>query len=82
MDELPDFRKRLESDYRDLTKSEKKIASFLFSSYDRAAFLPAAELAERMGVRKATVVRFARAIGHDSFPPMRRNLQEMFRAKR
>ncbi len=81
MDELNDFQRRIENHFPDLTKSERRIASFFLSSYDQAAFLPAAELARRLDVSEATVVRFARSIGYPSFPELRRVLQEAFRAR-
>jgi len=81
VEELNDFRRRIEDCYPDLTKSEQRIASFLLANYDEAAFLPAAELADRLEVSQATVVRFARSVGYDSFPEMRRSLQEIFRVK-
>jgi DNA-binding MurR/RpiR family transcriptional regulator len=81
MEELNEFKRRLEDHFQHLTKSERRIASFLLANHDEAAFLPAAELAQRMGVSQATIVRFARAVGYDSFPELRHCLQEMFRAK-
>ncbi len=81
MEELKDFRRRLEEHYPDLTKSEQRIASYLLSNHDEAAFLPAAELAGRLNVNQATVIRFAQAIGYKSFPELRRCLQEIFRVK-
>jgi len=79
--ELNDFLKRLEDHLPSLTKSQQRIASYLQVSYDEATFLPAADLAERLNVSEATVVRFAKAIGYDGFPEMRRHLQELFRVK-
>lgn len=81
MEELNDFRRRLEDHFPKLTKSEQRIASYLLSNHDEAAFLPAVELAERLDVSQATVVRFARSVGYQSFPELRRCLQEMFRAR-
>lgn len=81
MEELNDFRRRLEDHFQDLTKSEQHIASYFLSNHDEAAFLPAVELAERLGVSQATVVRFARSVGYESFPQLRRVLQEIFRVK-
>jgi len=81
MEELNDFRQRLETHFPSLTKSEQQIASYLMANYDEAAFQPAAELALRLGVSEATVVRFARAIGYDGFPELRRVLQQIFRTK-
>ncbi|GAB4539519.1 MAG: MurR/RpiR family transcriptional regulator [Anaerolineae bacterium] len=79
--EFNDFRKRLEAYLPGLTKSQQRIASYLLASYDEATFLSAADLAERLNVSEATVVRFAKAVGYDGFPQMRRHLQELFRAR-
>jgi DNA-binding MurR/RpiR family transcriptional regulator len=80
-EELTDFRQRLENHLPRLTKSQRRIASYLLVSYDEAAFLSAADLAERLTVSEATVVRFAKAISYDGFPELRRCLQGLFRAK-
>lgn len=79
--ELNDFRQRLEDHLPSLTKGQQRIASYLLASYDEATFLSAADLAERLNVSEATVVRFAKAIGYAGFPEMRRHLQELFRAR-
>jgi DNA-binding MurR/RpiR family transcriptional regulator len=80
-EELNDFRQRLEDHLPSLTKSQQRIASYLLVSYDEATFLSAADLAERLNVSEATVVRFAKAISYNGFPEMRRHLQELFRVK-
>ncbi len=80
-EELMGFRQRLESHLPGLTKSQQRIASYLLASYDEATFLSAADLAERLNVSEATVVRFAKAVGYDGFPELRRCLQGLFRAK-
>jgi DNA-binding MurR/RpiR family transcriptional regulator len=80
-EELNDFRQRLEERLPGFTKSQQRIASYLLISYDEAAFLSAADLAERLNVSEATIVRFAKAAGYDGFPELRRCLQELFRAK-
>jgi len=81
MQELADFRQRMESRFPQLTKSERAIASYLLASHDEAAFLSAAELALRLGVSQATVVRFARSVGYDGFPGLRREIQSLVRVK-
>ncbi len=81
MEELDRFHRRIEQHYPKLTKSEQRIASFLLSNHDQAAFLPAAELAERLDISEATIVRFAKSIGYDGFPKLRRDLQEIFRVR-
>lgn len=81
MDELNEFRRRLENHFSRLTKSEQRIASFLLASHDQAAFLSAAEIAVQLKVSEATVVRFAKSIGYKSFPELRRSLQYAFRMR-
>jgi DNA-binding MurR/RpiR family transcriptional regulator len=80
-EELSDFRQRLEDHLPSLTRSQRRIASYLLASYDEAAFLPAADLAKNLNLSEATLVRFARAIGYDGYPQLRRCLQGLFRAK-
>jgi DNA-binding MurR/RpiR family transcriptional regulator len=80
-EELDNFRQRIERHQADLTKSQQRIASYLLANHDEAAFLSAADLAEHLHVSEATVVRFAKAIGYNGFPELRRCLQELFRAK-
>jgi DNA-binding MurR/RpiR family transcriptional regulator len=80
-EELNDFRQRLEDHLPSFTKSQQRIASYLLASYDEAAFLPAADLAKRLNVSEATMVRFAQAIGYDGFRELRRCLQGLFRDK-
>ncbi len=79
MKELDDFQQRLEDHLPNLTKSQQRIASYLLDSYDEACFLPLADLAERLDVSEATLVRFARAIGFGGFRELRRCLQGLFR---
>ena len=81
MDELQEFRRRLENHLPRLTKSERRIAEHLLTNYEQAAFLSAAELAQLLNVSEATVVRFARAVGYRGFPELRRVLQHVFRAQ-
>ncbi len=77
--ELSDFRRRLEMHLPGLSKGQRRIADFLLTSHDEAAFLTAADLARRVGVSEATIVRFAVAIGYEGFPALRRQLQELYR---
>ncbi len=64
-----------------LTKSERRIANYLDQNQDEAAFLSAGEIAERLQLSEATMVRFARTMGFESFPAMRAALQENFRQR-
>jgi DNA-binding MurR/RpiR family transcriptional regulator len=77
----PDFGQIISERYKSLTKSEKQIADYLRKNQDEAAFLSAGELASRLDLSEATLVRFARSLGFDSYPAMREVLQENFRRR-
>ena len=62
-----------------LTKSERQIASFLRTHQEEAAFLAGNQIARRLGISEATVVRFARTLGFSSYPALRATLQSNFR---
>jgi DNA-binding MurR/RpiR family transcriptional regulator len=74
-----DFNQLVAEHYADFTKSEKRIADFMRGSQDEAAFLSAAEIAARLELSEATMVRFARTLGFDSYPALREALQDNFR---
>lgn len=74
-----DFNHLVAAYYNQLTKSEKRIADFMRRSQDEAAFLSAAEIALRLELSEATMVRFARALGFSSYPALREALQDNFR---
>jgi DNA-binding MurR/RpiR family transcriptional regulator len=67
--------------YNHLTKSEKQIANYLRTNQEESAFISAADLAGRLGLSEATIVRFARTIGFGSYPALREALQDNFRAR-
>ena len=46
-----------------------------------SAFLAAAELAAHLDLSEATIVRFARTLGFESYPALRTALQEKFRQR-
>ncbi|MBN2149281.1 MAG: MurR/RpiR family transcriptional regulator [Anaerolineales bacterium] len=74
-----DFSQIISDHYDELTKSEKRIADFMRQNQDEATFLSASEIAERLELSEATMVRFARSLGFDSYPALRTALQEKFR---
>jgi DNA-binding MurR/RpiR family transcriptional regulator len=78
---LIDFGQIISEKYKDLTKSEKQIADYLRKNQEEAAFLSAAEVANHLDLSEATLVRFARSLGFDSYPAMREVLQENFRRR-
>jgi DNA-binding MurR/RpiR family transcriptional regulator len=74
-----DFNQLVAAHYGDLTKSERRIADFMRGSQDEAAFLSAAEIAAQLDLSEATLVRFARSLGFESYPALREALQDDFR---
>jgi len=78
---LDDFNQLISEHYSQLTKSEKAIADFVRQNQDEAAFLSAGEIATRLNLSEATMVRFARTLGFNSYPAMRTVLQETFRRR-
>ena len=76
-----DFSQLISENFDTLTKSEKRIANYLRKNQEEAAFLSAGELADRLGLSEATLVRFARTLGFPSYPAMRSVLQRNFRRR-
>jgi DNA-binding MurR/RpiR family transcriptional regulator len=74
-----DFSQMISDRFNQLTKSEKRIANFVRKNQEEAAFLAASEIAARLGLSEATIVRFARNIGFNNYPSMREVLQKNFR---
>lgn len=63
------------------SKGQRKIASFILESYDKAAFMTASRLGQKVGVSESTVVRFAFELGYDGYPDMQRSLQKVIRSR-
>ena len=59
------------------SKGQRRIATYILESYDKAAFLTAGALGKITQVSESTVVRFASELGYDGYPAMQRALQEM-----
>lgn len=76
-----DFNQVLTEQFNQLTKSEKRIANYLRKHQEECAFLSAAELAGNLELSEATIVRFARSMGFESYPDMRKILQNSYRQR-
>lgn len=74
-----DFTQILSERFPQLTKSEKRIANHIRKHQEDCAFLSAGELAETLNLSEATLVRFARSLGFDGYPAMRKVLQNSYR---
>ena len=67
--------------YQNFCKRQKKLAAYIKENYDKAAFLTAAKLGETVGVSESTVVRFATHLGYKGYPEFQRELEELVRNK-
>lgn len=59
-----------------LTPSQRRIMQYIVDNYDEAIFLTASQLARRVGVSEATVVRLAQALGFDGYPGMQKKFRK------
>ena len=59
-----------------MTKSHQVVADYVLDHIDDVAFLSITELAGRIGVSEATLVRFAKELGFSGYPDLKDNLQE------
>lgn len=71
----------IKNDYNTFSKGQKRIAQFIIEHYDKAAFMTAAKIGERVDVSESTVVRFATALGYSGFPEMQKALQVLIKNK-
>lgn len=76
-----DFSQLVTDRFNQLTKSEKRIANFLRKNLNEGAFLAASEIADHLDISEATVVRFARSLGFDSYPALRASIQTSLRLR-
>ena len=67
----------IESQAPAFSKGQRRIASYITESYDKAAFMTASKLGKAVGVSESTVVRFAMELGYDGYPSMQKAMQDM-----
>ena len=75
------FRERIQAKYGELTPSFRKLADFILQKQLDAAFMTATELAHRLGVDAATVVRFAQYLGYSGFRELIKEVQRIVKAE-
>lgn len=63
------------------SKGQKRIAEYLVSHYETAAYMTAAALGKQAGVSESTVVRFAADLGFSGYPEMQRALRDAVRTR-
>lgn len=81
MPSLSDFHELVHRRFEDLTRAEKRIATYLLHNFDEAALMPAAEVGRVLGIHEATVVRCARSLGFAGYPELRQFLVGLIRSQ-
>ena len=76
-----DILTRIQNEIHAFSKGQKKIASYILTNYDKAAFMTASRLGKTVEVSESTVVRFAVELGYAGYPEMQKALQELIRGK-
>ena len=77
--DMQDLIRRLNQSGKRLSKGHRRIAEYIVEHYDKAVFMTASRLGEKVGVSESTVVRFASALGYEGYPQLQRALQELVR---
>jgi DNA-binding MurR/RpiR family transcriptional regulator len=65
----------------ELTPNQKKIADYLFSNADKAAFMTITELSRNAAVSESTVTRFCTALGYRKYNELQKELQRNIQKK-
>ena len=79
MQDMQEMLRRLNQSGKRLSKGHRKIAEYIVEHYDKAVFMTASKLGEKVGVSESTVVRFAASMGYEGYPQLQRALQELVR---
>jgi DNA-binding MurR/RpiR family transcriptional regulator len=77
--DIGDLSERIRQATGRLGDGARSVAELVLSRPEEVALLPAAKVAEQLGISESTVVRFATAIGFDGYPALRRALQDRVR---
>jgi len=78
---MPPLHQLLKEKNPHLTRSQRRLMDYILSHDDEAVFLKVGDLAKRVNVSEATVVRLSKALGFKGFPEFQRELRNHFRDK-
>ena len=81
MEDRNDIVTRMNQNFAQMSKSHKKIASYIMDHYETAVFMTAATLGKEIGISESTVVRFAAGLGYDGYPKFQKALEEWVKSK-
>jgi DNA-binding MurR/RpiR family transcriptional regulator len=63
--------------YPQLTKSQKRLADHITNHYRDAAFMTASQLAQKLDLNEATVIRFAQRLGYSGYPDLIQHVRDL-----
>lgn len=72
-----DILTRIQNEIHAFSKGQKKIASYILTNYDKAAFMTASRLGKTVEVSESTVVRFAVELGTRAIRRCRRRCRSL-----
>ena len=72
------FRETIISGFPGLTKKQKEVARFALDNDHFVAFASVAEVAQKVGVSTATVVRFCQTLGYEGYPHLQAAIRQTF----
>jgi DNA-binding MurR/RpiR family transcriptional regulator len=72
------FRETIISSFSGLTKKQKEVARFVLDNEYFVAFASVAEVAQKVSVSAATVVRFCQALGYEGYPHLQTAIRQNF----
>ncbi len=72
------FRETIISSFPGLTKKQKEVARFALDNEYSVAFASVAEVAQKVGVSTATVVRFCQTLGYEGYPHLQAAIRQTF----
>ena len=76
-----DLLKTIEEGLPSFSKGQKRIAEYILTNYDKAAYLTASRLSAIVGVSESTVVRFAIELGFEGYPEFQYSLKALIRTR-
>lgn len=78
MIEVVTLRETIISNFSGLTKKQKEVARFVLDNEYLVAFASVAEVAQKVGVSTATVVRFCQTLGYKGYPHLQAAIRQTF----
>ena len=78
MTEEVTLRRAITSSFSGLTKKQKEVARFVLDNEYLVAFASVAEVAQKVGVSTATVVRSCQALGYEGYPHLQAAIRQRF----